>query len=85
MYAEHFEWINHSMSPQETEEERKLIGEKNPAVKQPYAASLLNVSAMSYGSLSPNAILALSRGAHLGGFYHNTGEVSSEVTWSEVK
>jgi len=74
VYAEHFEWINHSMSPQETEEERKLIGEKNPAVKQPYAASLLNVSAMSYGSLSPNAILALSRGAHLGGFYHNTGE-----------
>ena len=42
--------------------------------KQPYSASLLNVSAMSYGSLSQNAILALSQGAKLGGFAHNTGE-----------
>jgi len=41
---------------------------------RPYEASLLNISAMSFGSLSPNAILALNGGAHDGGFAHNTGE-----------
>ena len=48
------------------------VGGKN--CKQPYLASIFNVSAMSYGSLSKNAILALNKGAKLGGFYHNTGE-----------
>ena len=42
-----------------------------PDCKQPYSASLLNVSAMSYGALSQNAILALNGGAKLGNFYHN--------------
>ncbi|WP_296705029.1 FMN-binding glutamate synthase family protein [Algoriphagus sp.] len=42
--------------------------------KQPYSAALLNISAMSFGSLSSNAVLALNRGAKKGGFYHNTGE-----------
>ena len=41
---------------------------------QPYSASLLNISAMSYGSLSANAIRALNKGARLGGFFHDTGE-----------
>ena len=41
---------------------------------QPYSSALLNVSGMSYGALSENAILALSRAAKAGGFYHNTGE-----------
>ena len=54
---------------------RVLIGGKD--CKQPYAAALLNVSGMSYGALSDNAILALNGGAKLGGFYHNT--VSSSV------
>lgn len=45
-----------------------------PDCKQPYSASLLNISAMSYGALSQNAILALNGGAKLGNFYHNTGE-----------
>ena len=49
-----------------------MIG--GPDCKQPYSASLLNVSAMSYGALSQNAILALNGGAKLGNFYHNTGE-----------
>ena len=49
-----------------------MIG--GPDCKQPYSASLLNVSAMSYGALSQNAILALNGGAKLGDFYHNTGE-----------
>ncbi|PTB89152.1 FMN-binding glutamate synthase family protein, partial [Marivirga lumbricoides] len=44
------------------------------ACKQPYEASLLNISAMSFGSLSKNALLALNTGARKGKFYHNTGE-----------
>ena len=42
--------------------------------KQPYEASVLNISAMSFGSLSARAIEALNLGAKMGGFYHDTGE-----------
>lgn len=59
----------------------KTVSEENKRVifggddcTQPYSASYLNISAMSYGSLSPNAIEALNLGAKIGGFYHNTGE-----------
>ena len=45
-----------------------------PDCAQPYSANILNISAMSYGALSPNAIRALNLGAKKGGFYHNTGE-----------
>ncbi|MEN2282199.1 FMN-binding glutamate synthase family protein [Algoriphagus sp. SE2] len=55
-----------------TEEPRVTIGCQD--CKQPYSASLLNISAMSFGSLSSNAVLALNKGAKKGGFYHNTGE-----------
>ncbi len=51
---------------------RVLVG--GPDCKQPYSASIYNVSAMSYGSLSKNAVMALNGGAKLGGFAHNTGE-----------
>jgi hypothetical protein len=51
--------------------DRVLVGPDRP---YPYRASLFNISAMSFGSLGQNAILALSHGARLGGFYHNTGE-----------
>lgn len=44
------------------------------ACRQPYSASLLNISAMSYGALSGNAISALNLGAKAAGCYHNTGE-----------
>ncbi len=68
------EWIAHSLQPKHPPETppRILVGEDRCA--QPYLASLLNVSAMSFGSLSQNAILALNKGARLGGFAHNTGE-----------
>ena len=74
VYEVGYEWINHSMAPVHNfpEDMRVLIG--GPDCKQPYSASLLNISAMSYGSLSQNAILALSQGGHLGHFAHNTGE-----------
>ena len=69
-----YEWMNHSMYPEQTPREpaRVLIGGER--CTQPYSAALLNVSAMSYGALSKNAILALNGGAKDGGFFHNTGE-----------
>ncbi|KAA3639807.1 MAG: FMN-binding glutamate synthase family protein, partial [Proteobacteria bacterium] len=71
---EGYEWINHSVSPAKIKyyHPRVTIGGKD--CKQPYQASLLNISAMSYGSLGHNAIEALNLGAKRGGFAHNTGE-----------
>lgn len=76
VYATGYEFANHSMFPSivDHEHSRILIGGNNPKCKHPYSASLLNISGMSYGALSDNAILALSQGARMGGFYHNTGE-----------
>ncbi|MBT9489240.1 MAG: FMN-binding glutamate synthase family protein [Rubrivivax sp.] len=73
--AEGFEWINHSLLPTElaSHDFRVLIGADRA---QPYAASVFNISAMSFGSLSANAILALNGGAQRGGFMHDTGEGS---------
>lgn len=71
-----YEGVQHSIYPAKVMDEppRITIGGKD--CKQPYSASLLNISAMSYGSLSANAIKALNIGAKKGGFYHNTGEGS---------
>ena len=74
VYAVGYEWINHSLAPVAPDpmSSRVLVG--GPACSQPYSASIFNVSAMSYGSLSRNAVLALNAGAKMGGFAHNTGE-----------
>ena len=74
VYAPGYEWINHSLAPKAPDHttERVLVG--GPACTKPYSASIFNVSAMSYGSLSKNAVLALNTGAKMGGFAHNTGE-----------
>jgi glutamate synthase domain-containing protein 2 len=74
VYAVGYEWINHSLAPVHADltQQRVLVG--GPDCRQPYSASMLNVSAMSYGSLSMNAIRALNQGAKLGDFAHNTGE-----------
>ncbi len=74
VYEPGYEWINHAMLPATLVHDAPRVTIGNSRCKQPYSASLLNVSAMSYGSLSKNAILALNKGAHAGGFYHNTGE-----------
>ncbi|WP_209597239.1 FMN-binding glutamate synthase family protein [Ruegeria sp. HKCCSP351] len=65
---------NHSLAPKHVDksEERVMLG--GPQCTQPYSASRLNVSAMSFGALSANAIRALNGGAKDGGFAHNTGE-----------
>ncbi len=73
VYSEGYEFITHSLYPIHVHEEPRVTigGEK---CTQPYSASLYNIAAMSFGSLSKNAIMALNLGAKKGGFYHNTGE-----------
>ncbi len=74
-YAEGYEWMQHSIAAinhHAAEALRTRIG--GAACTQPYMASILNVSAMSFGSLSKNAQLALNTGAKIGNFAHNTGE-----------
>jgi glutamate synthase domain-containing protein 2 len=76
VYAEGYEWMSHSIAPKDfhklNHHPKTKVG--NAACKQPYDLSILNVSAMSFGSLSPQAIMALNGGAKKGGFAHNTGE-----------
>lgn len=76
VYETGYEWLNHSISPLPHDKvdhsPRVLVG--GPDCLKPYSASILNVSAMSYGSLSKNAIMALNGGAKLDNFAHNTGE-----------
>jgi len=80
-----YEWINHSMSPTKlpSHDFRIWIGGTSGAPSasaqpctQPYQASVFNISALSFGSLSANAIQALNKGAQMGGFAHDTGEGS---------
>ncbi len=74
VYAPGYEWISHSFAAKHPCHEipRVLIGADT--CKQAYSSSLLNISAMSYGSLSANAVEAMNLGAKGGGFAHNTGE-----------
>lgn len=74
IYSEGYEFITQSLYPSEVlhDEPRVMIGGKD--CKQPYSASLYNISAMSFGSLSKNAVMALNRGAKMGNFFQNTGE-----------
>jgi len=74
VYRDGCEWINHSLAPKQVVDHDPRIIFGAGRCKQPYAASPLNISAMSYGALSKNAIMALNKGAKLGGFAHNTGE-----------
>jgi glutamate synthase domain-containing protein 2 len=76
VYAEGYEWMSHSITPKDFHKidhhPRVLVGNKD--CKQPYSASVFNVSAMSFGALSANAVEALNGGAKIGNFAHNTGE-----------
>ena len=76
VYAPGYEWINHSMVPVEPGEMNPRIWIGKETCAQPYHASILNISAMSFGSLSGKAIESLNIGAREGGFAHNTGEGS---------
>jgi glutamate synthase domain-containing protein 2 len=76
VYAEGYEWMTHSIASKDfhkmNHNPRVIVGNKD--CKQPYSASILNVSAMSFGSLSGAAVEALNGGAQMGGFAQNTGE-----------
>lgn len=75
VYRDGYEWVGHSVAAIRASDVLDLrIDVGGPECTRPYRASILNISAMSFGSLSRNAILALNRGASIGGFAHNTGE-----------
>ncbi|MFI4918480.1 MAG: FMN-binding glutamate synthase family protein [Legionellales bacterium] len=69
-----YTWALHSITPKHASEVEPRITVGGPDCKKPYNASRLNISAMSFGSLSGPAIMALNKGAQMGGFAHNTGE-----------
>ena len=91
VHAEGYEWMNHSMVPSKlaTHDFRVWIGGTPDEAAQrkggeglctqPYHASVFNISAMSFGALSANAIRALNAGAKKGHFAHDTGEGSISV------
>ncbi len=74
VYAPGYEWMSHSVAPTPVQDEHFRVTIGGPECTQPYSASVFNISAMSFGSLSANAIRALNNGARIGGFYHDTGE-----------
>lgn len=69
-----YQWITHSITPETNPVIHPRVEIGGPECKQPYRASILNISAMSFGSLSAAAVASLNYGAKLGKFYHDTGE-----------
>lgn len=74
VYDTHYEWLHHSLAPKPAAKEPFRIVIGGPKCTQPYSASVFNISAMSFGSLSANAVRSLNKGAKLGNFFHDTGE-----------
>jgi glutamate synthase domain-containing protein 2 len=74
VYREGYEWMHHSVAPKPHAGEKFRITIGGPDCSKPYSASVFNISAMSFGALSPNAVRALNAGAKKGGFAHDTGE-----------
>ncbi len=74
LYEMGYEYLLHSTAPKPMMTEAPRVKVGGPDCTQPYEMSLLNISAMSFGSLSPNAIKAMNLGAAAGGFAHDTGE-----------
>ncbi len=74
VYAAGYSWMTHSVLARSDLPWDCRVKIGNEACKQPYDASILNISAMSFGALSANAISALNKGAKMGGFAHDTGE-----------
>ncbi len=74
VYDSGYQWITHSITPKTLADHDFRVEIGGPDCRQPYRASLYNVSGMSFGALSGNAILALNTGAKMGGFAHDTGE-----------
>src|SRR6266446_2901558 len=74
VYRDGYEWMHHSVAPKVRSGEQFRVTVGGPDCTKPYSASVFNISAMSFGALSPNAVRALNAGARKGGFAHDTGE-----------
>ena len=74
VYREGYEWMHHSMAARPRGDGTFRITIGGPDCTKPYSASVFNISAMSFGALSPNAVRALNAGARKGGFAQDTGE-----------
>lgn len=74
VYSRRYEWINHALVPTHIDDTDFRITVGGPDCAQPVDLSVFNISAMSFGALSANAIMALNKGAALGNFAHDTGE-----------
>ncbi len=72
--GENYRWMHHSIYPSKKPEKPPRVKVGGPYCTKPYSASLFNISAMSFGSLSKNAVEALNLGAQAGNFFHDTGE-----------
>ena len=79
VYDSGYEWVNHSITPVDVDPISLRVKVGSEQCRQPYVASIFNISAMSYGALSHNAIEALNGGAKDGNFAHNTGEGSISI------
>ncbi|TAN26058.1 MAG: FMN-binding glutamate synthase family protein [Castellaniella sp.] len=74
VYGNDYEWINHAMAPVHIPDTDFRIKVGGPDCTRPVDLSVFNISAMSFGALSANAVMALNKGAALGRFAHDTGE-----------
>ncbi len=74
VYAQGYEWLRHSLAPKPMDTKHFRVTVGGPDCTAPYSISVFNISAMSFGALSANAIRALNKGARQGGFAHDTGE-----------
>lgn len=74
VYGDQYEWMHHSLAAKSPSKEHFRVTVGGPDCAKPYALSVFNISAMSYGALSANAVRALNKGAQMGGFAHDTGE-----------
>ncbi|SBV34745.1 Ferredoxin-dependent glutamate synthase [uncultured Sphingopyxis sp.] len=74
VYSDEYEWMSHSIAPEIGHDRTQRVKVGTAQCARPYEAALLNISAMSFGSLGARAIEALNLGARLGNFYHDTGE-----------
>jgi glutamate synthase domain-containing protein 2 len=79
VYAGGYEWLHHSIAPKHAAKEPFRVTIGGPDCGRPYSASIFNISAMSFGALSPNAIRSLNIGAKKGNFAHDTGEGGCSV------
>lgn len=74
VYEPGYEWVNHSLNATQAPHDAPTVRVGGRDCTKPYELSLFNISAMSFGALSPTAVVALNSGAKKGGFAHNTGE-----------